>query len=191
MRKLSVIGIAIGLAFSAGAMAQSMSKDQYQSDKDGINASYKSAIAACGSFSGNAKDICKAEASGKQSIAKADLDARYKPSVDATYKVRVAQADADYSVAKERCDDKAGNKKDVCVKEAKANSVAAKADAKAWMKTANADNAASDKGNEARKDATSDKRDADYAVAREKCDAFASDAKDKCVNSAKVKFGKS
>lgn len=128
---ISAIAIAIGLAFSSGAMAQTMSKDEYKSAKDGIAAEYKSAKAACGSLSGNAKDICKAEASGKEKVAKAELEAKYKPSVDARYKVRVAKADADYALAKEKCDDLAGNVTDVCVKEAKAVAVAAKADAKA------------------------------------------------------------
>jgi len=57
---------------------------------------------------------------GKEKVAKAELEARYKPSEKNRYQARVAQADADYSVAKEKCDDKAGNEKDVCVKEAKA-----------------------------------------------------------------------
>jgi hypothetical protein len=65
---INAIAIAIGLAFSAGVMAQTMSKDEYKSAKDGIAAEYKSAKAACGSFSGNAKDICQAEASGKEKV---------------------------------------------------------------------------------------------------------------------------
>src|SRR5688572_28290503 len=99
---INVIAIAIGLAFTTGAMAQNMSKEQYKSGKDSIAAEYKSANAACGSLSGNAKDICKAEASGKEKVSLSMLDAENKPSVDASYKVRVARADADYSVAKER-----------------------------------------------------------------------------------------
>jgi hypothetical protein len=173
------IAAAIALAFSAGAAAQSMSRDQYRSGMDGIADSYKSAKAACDSFSANAKDICRAGASGKESIARAELEARYKPSEDASYNVRVARAEADYSVARQKCDDSAGNVKDVCVKEAIANAVAAKADAKAQMKTA-----------DARKDAASDKRDADYAVAKEKCDAFAGEVKTSCMNDAKARFGK-
>jgi len=97
---INTIAIAIGLAISAGAIAQTMSKVEYKSAKDGIAAEYKSAMAACGSLSGNAKDICQAEASGQQSVAKAELDAKYKPSVNAIYKVRVARADADYAVAR-------------------------------------------------------------------------------------------
>ena len=127
---LNAIAIAIGLAFCAGAMADSMPKE-YQSGKDSIAAEYKSAKAACGSLSGNANDICKAAAGGTEKVAKAELEARYRPSEDASYNVRVARADADYAVASERCDDKAGNVKDVCVKRAQAAAVAAKADAKA------------------------------------------------------------
>jgi hypothetical protein len=92
---INAIAIAIGLAFSAGAMPQTVSKDEYKSAKDGIAAEYKSAKAACGSLAGNAKNICQAEASGKEKVAKAELEAKYKPSVDASYKVRVARADAD------------------------------------------------------------------------------------------------
>ncbi len=199
---INAVAVAISLAFSAGAMSQNMSKEQYQRGKDNIAAQYKSSSATCGSLSGNAKDICKVEASGNEKIAKAELEAEYKPSVDARYKARVARADANYAVAKEKCDDMAGNVKDVCLKEANAASVAAKADAKARMTTDNANekaaatsakanNKASDAGAAARKDAASDKRDADYVVAKEKCDAFASDAKTNCLNEAKVRFGKS
>ena len=198
---INAIAMAIGLAFSAGAMAQTMSKDEYKSAKDGIAAEYKSAKAACGSLAGNAKDICKAEASGNEKVAKAELEAKYKPSVEARYKVRVARANADYAVAREKCDDAAGNVKNVCVKEAKVAAVAAKADAKAQMKSANANETAAEtsakasskareQGADARQDAASDKRDADYAVAKEKCDAFAGDAKTNCLNEAKARFGK-
>jgi hypothetical protein len=160
-------------------MAQSMSRDQYRSGMDGIAASYKSAKAACDSYSANARDICKAEASGREGIARAEQEARYKPSEDTSYNVRVARAEADYSVSRARCDDKAGNVKDVCVKEAISAAVAAKADAKAQMKSA-----------DARNDAATDKRDAAYAVAKEKCDGFAGDAKSNCMVEAKARFGK-
>jgi len=199
---ISAIAVAIGLAFSAGAMAQSMSKDEYKVHKESIAAQYESAKTGCDSFAGNAKDVCIAEAKGKEKVAKAQLNANYKPSEDATYKVRVARADAAQAVAKQKCDDKAGNVKDICVKEASAAAVAAKADALAQMKTAkanekaaeissNANSKADEKGADARKDAASDKRDADYAVAKEKCDAFASEAKNNCLNEAKARFGKS
>src|SRR5688572_9263548 len=104
MNKFTIhaIALALGLAFSAGTMAETMSKDQYKSVQDKIAIDYKSAKVACGAFSSNAKDICQAEAGGREKIAKAELEARYKPSVNATYKVSVAKADAAYSLAKEK-----------------------------------------------------------------------------------------
>jgi uncharacterized membrane protein YqiK len=197
---ISVIVLAIGLAFSAGAMAESMTKNQYKSDVKSIESEYKVDKAGCDSFARNAKDICVAEAKGKQSVAKADLEANYKPSIKTRYDARVAKAEADYSVAIEKCDDKAGNDKDVCVKEAKATKVHQIADAKVQTKTSKANAAANEESADAKanatekkadahKDAATDKRDADYAVAKEKCESMAGGAKDQCMNNAKVRFG--
>jgi hypothetical protein len=204
MNKLAstAMAVSIGLAFSLGAIAQTMSEAQYQSGKERIAADYRSSEAACGSLSGNAKDICKAEAAGTDKVARAQLDAKFQPSPEANFKLSVARADKDFAVAKEKCDDKAGNVKDVCLKEAKAAAVTAKADAKAQMKTANANaqaartsaeanSEAGEKGAAARKNAASAKRDADYAVAKEKCDAFAGDAKSTCLSEAKARFDRS
>jgi len=204
MNKLhvSAIAAALGLAFCTVAVAESMSKEQYKTGKREISAAYKSDVSACKSMSGNARDICKASAGGKQNVALAELDAEYKPSPKAHYKARVARAEADYAVAREQCDDKAGNVKDVCVEEAKANAVAAKSAAEAQLKTtkanekaaetsAEANKEASEQSREARKDAAADKRDADYAVAKERCDSLASDARIECIDKAKARFGKS
>ena len=140
MNKFSVhaIAVAIGLVFSVGATAQSMSKADYKSAKDGIAADYKSAKTACASMAGNAKDICQAEAKGKEKVAKAELEQRHAPSNNNRYAVSIAKANADYSVAKEKCDDRSGNDKMACVKEAKAAESRATADAKAELKPAHA-----------------------------------------------------
>ena len=197
---INVIAIALGLAFSGASMAEGMSKTDYQAAKDKITAQYKVDKAACDSMSGNKKDICVEEAKGNEKVAKAELEATYKPSREHRYDVSVAKAEAAYAVAKERCDDMAGNAKDVCVKEAKAAEVTAKADAKAQMKTSDAKaeadeksgearSKASEQASDARKDATADKREAEYKVAKEKCDAFAGNAKDDCLMKAKTQFG--
>src|SRR5450830_1874432 len=111
----SIIALAISLTFSASAMSQSLSKTDYAAAKDKIAAEYKTEKAACGSLSGNAKDSCVAERKGKEKVAKAELEASYKPSIKTRYEAHVAKAEADYSVAKERCDDLTGNAKDVCL----------------------------------------------------------------------------
>jgi len=171
--------IAIGVAFSVGAMAEKMSKTEYQAEKDAIFAEYKVARSACSSLSGNANDICEVDAKGRDKVAKAELEANYKPSIKHSYAVSIAKAEATYAMSREKCDDMSGNPKDVCVQEAKAAEASAKADAKAQMKisdanvtanmkTADARMKAREVSSEARKDAKMDKADASYSLAKEK-----------------------
>jgi len=78
---ISGIAIAIALAFSAsGVAAQTMLKDEYKAAQNRIATEYNSSKAGCGALSANAKDVCIAEAKGKDKVAKAELEARYKPS---------------------------------------------------------------------------------------------------------------
>jgi len=195
----SILAMAVGLALSTGAAA--MSKDEHKQAKERIEAEYKADKAACDSASGNAKDICREQAKGKEHVAKAVLEAGYKPTRKSTYDVRVAKADAEYAVAKEKCDDQNGHAKDVCLKEAKAAHVAAKADAQASLKTADAKHTAKEETAEARakssekigdanKEAAADKRDAELKLALTKCDALAGAAKETCTSDAKARYGK-
>ena len=153
---------------------------QYKMDKD-----------ACSSRSGNAKDICLAEATGKEKIAKADAEVAYNNTPKAREDARVTRADAIYNVAKEKCDELSGNPKDVCVKEADAALVKAKADAKVDRVVGDTRKDAAAKQADASKEANAAKREAEYKVAIEKCDAFAGPTKDTCVSNAKAQFGKS
>lgn len=190
------------LAWNLGAMAETMPKADYQTNRDRLAVEHQSAKEGCNSMSGNARDICIAEANGQNRIALTELEAAYKPTAKNNAEVGAARAEAQYAVAVERCDDLAGNAKDVCVKEAKAAEVGAKADLKAHKKsreagkvaegkTGAAQDKARQKSSDAREDASEDKRDAGYEVAKEKCDAFSGNAKDLCIDKAKLKFGKS
>jgi hypothetical protein len=118
---IRLITVAIALTLSAGAMAQIMSRNQYKVGKNAIAVDYKTAKASCESLSGNAKDICQADAGGKEKVAKAELRARYKPSEHASFKLRVARANADYALAKEKCGALAGEAQRNCVKDAQSN----------------------------------------------------------------------
>ncbi len=135
---ISAIVLAISLAYSVNVMAQTMSKAEYKAAEQSIMTEYKSAKATCGSLTANAKDICIAEAKGKEMVAKAELEARHKPSHKASHEVSVAKAEADYAVAKERCDDKTGSDKDACMKAAKTALESAKTDANAQLQTSKA-----------------------------------------------------
>lgn len=189
-----------GLGFSGAGFAQTnapkpnstpMSKDTYTLAIKTADDQYKVDKDACGSMSANTKDICQAEAKGKEKVAKADAEAAYKNTPKTREAARVAHAQAQYDVAAEKCDDQAGNTKDVCIKEAKADLVKGKADAKVDRVVSDTRKTASTKQAEVRKDAREDKRDAEYKVAIEKCDALAGTTKDTCVGSAKAQFGKS
>lgn len=197
---LAALSGAVCLCFSTAAFSAPMTKAEYQTAKDTISTQYKSDKTACDGMTGNAKDICKEEAKGREKVARAELEARYEPSAKHDRDVRMAKADAAYEVAKEKCDDATGNAKDVCRKEAKAAYVSAKADAKAAEKTSDANATARDKTSDAnatardkvssaRKDAATEKRDAAYAVAKEKCDALSGDPKDACIKDAKARYG--
>jgi len=168
-----------------------ISKDAYDQTVKNADAQSKMDKDACAPRSGNAKDICLAEANGKEKVAKADAEAAYKNTPMEREGARVTRAEATYNVAKEKCDDLSGNPKDVCVKEADAALVKAKADAKVDRVAADARQDAVTKQADARKDANTVKRDADYKVAIEKCDALAGSAKDSCVSNAKGQYGKS
>jgi hypothetical protein len=180
---LSTTVLAVSLVFSVNAMAENMSRDQYKSQGMNIESEYKSAMAACDSFAGNANDICVAEAKGKKNVSKAELKNNFKPSNKSRYGLRIAKADAEYSVAAEKCDDKAGNVKDVCLKEARTVQIHQITDAKVKAKTMKAKA-------DANEDANTEKNDADYAVAKDKCDALAGSTKSTCNDDAKARFGK-
>jgi hypothetical protein len=185
-----MIVLAVLAAFTTAASAGNLSKDEYKAGKDKIAAELKAEKQSCDSMNGNAKDICIAEANGKEKAAKAELEARHKNTAKAHYEARIAKAEADYGVAKEKCDDLSGNQKDVCLKEAKAAETRAKADAKAGQRTSQLNNSYGEKRQDIRADAGADKRDANYAVAKEKCDSYSGDAKDQCMNDVKRRYGK-
>lgn len=177
---------ATGAAFAASGM----SKDQYKAGKDRIEAQYKTDKSACEGMKGNAKDVCNTEAKGKEKVAKAELQARYKPGAKADEKVKDAQADAQYGVAKEKCDDFKRADRKVCDQQAKAARTTVKDQAKA-------DRVAGQKGStsqaafRARENARHGESDAQYAVAKAQCDSLKGDAKDKCTADARRNFNKS
>ena len=199
---MTALFITAGLSIAGAGSAQTyvakntspstpMTKDNYAMAKKDADAQYKIDKEACSSLSANAKDICVAEAKGKDNAAKADAEALYTHTPKARESARVAHAQATYDVSIEKCDDLAGNRKDVCVKEAKAAFVRAKADAKVDRVAVDTRKDATEKQAEATKEANADKRDADYKVAIEKCDALAGTTKDACVSNAKAQYGKS
>lgn len=82
-------------------------------------ARYKLAKEMCDDKSGNAKDVCVAEAKAEHDKAKADLKAN-KAVSQAESDALEAKLKADYKVASARCDALSGHAKDSCQASAKA-----------------------------------------------------------------------
>lgn len=125
-----LVAFGLGAAGNAAADVGGMDKDDYKFAENQIAAQYKADRKACTRLKGNAKDICVAQAKGKEGVARARLEAQYEPSPEAERVVKDTQADADYAIAKERCDDAKGRLKKACRQEAEATHEAAVRQAK-------------------------------------------------------------
>ena len=132
--KLMTLAAAVALALAGGAYAADdnakVDRKAMKAEKDKIEATYKADKANCKNMKGNAKDVCEADAKGKENVAKAELEQKYQPSAAHERKVDEAKAEHEYKVAKEKCDDQKGKEKSACEKEAKAQHDRAKADIK-------------------------------------------------------------
>jgi phage-related minor tail protein len=184
--KLIIVSIAAALAWPG--LGHALTKAERDAEVKRLDADYDSAKKRCDGLSGNAKDICMAQAKGVRNVGKADLEAREKGTPKARYDARIARADADYDVAKEKCDEYAGNSKDVCMKDAKVAMTRAKADARVERERLEANKRSMDRTAEVRRDTGNEVRDAEYQAAVERCDPFSGEAKDRCVADAKARF---
>ena len=176
---LALISLPCLLATQA-ASAANISRTDYVASKSRIADDYKADKKNCASNTGNALDICQAQAKSKDKVALAELEFSYTGKRSDQDKILSVKADMAYDVAREECDDKAGNDKSICITQAKAVKTKAMTDLKMGQRIG-----------DARTDARQDKRDADYKVASEKCDALAGNAKTACMTDAKARAGKS
>ena len=128
----NTLGIVMAvLAFAcAPAMGASMSKQDYKAAKKRIAEEYLAERQKCGVRYGNALDLCVAHAHAARDVAKAELEAAYKPKPRAYYNAAIARAKSGYTVAKEECDYKRGAEKKTCRKDAKVAFDRARAEAK-------------------------------------------------------------
>ncbi|MES2500219.1 MAG: hypothetical protein V4605_07135 [Pseudomonadota bacterium] len=121
------------VAFNSAAMAENMSKSQYQRLENNLETRYESAQERCDALKNNAKDICMIEAKGRRDVSKAALKASFEPTLQNEVDVRIAVAEADYAVAVEVCDD--SKDKSLCKQQALEIKDKAIANARAVRKT--------------------------------------------------------
>ena len=119
------------LAFACGsALAAGMTKEDYKAAKERVAAEYQAERQKCGARHGNAADLCIAHAHGARDVAKAELEAAYKPSPRTNFVAAIARARSAYVIAKEECDFQTGRARKACVNDADASLDEAKAEAK-------------------------------------------------------------
>jgi hypothetical protein len=125
-----LLACAGGAAQAAGEANATLTRDQASAEHDRVEATYKADKEACKKMDGNAKDICEAEAKGKEQVANAEIDYTRSGKDSDRMKIAETRAKADYAIAKERCEDRPKAEQSVCKKEAKAAEKAAIANAK-------------------------------------------------------------
>lgn len=165
-----------------------MTRADYQKARERIRTELKTRQSQCSGLAANARDVCRVQARGAERVARADLEALYRPSDQAHFKAQVVRAEAAHEVARKKCDDLADPARKVCQKDAKGVHVRAVEDAKVAQVQARPGDTPAAKNAavaEALKHATAERRKADFDAAIERCSALAADLQAKCVDDAK------
>ena len=145
MRKALGFVIA-GLALACGAAtAAQMTRAEYKAAKKDIEAAYEAERQKCAVRYGTGAKICIAHAHGDRDVAKAELEAKYKPSPRTDYDAAIARAKANYANAKAECGERQPVARKACITEARNSLAAAKAEAVAARKENRAEEAAKPK----------------------------------------------
>ncbi len=171
--------ILLSLAMLGSAQAQHLTKADLEARKERIAATYQVDKTACKQHTGNAADVCKAEAKARKKVAEAELDLANSGRADDRTRMLEVKAKTAYDVAEEKCDDQAGQAKDLCQREAKSARDKALADARMDKEIRHS-----------RRDADEHKMDADHKLAAEKCDALRGTSKSECLQAADRQFGR-
>lgn len=97
-----------------------LTQQRFEALKKRIEAQHDADRRACRRFEGARRDVCEAQAKGKEDAAKAKLEARYKGTPDAILQAKEVTAEANYKVARKKCSALKGKAEDRCVDAAKA-----------------------------------------------------------------------
>ncbi len=97
-----------------------LTQQDYRAAKLRIEAQLEADRKLCASLKGDKREVCDAQAKGREKAEKAKLEARYKPSPDTVAEAKIATAEANYEVARAKCELLKGKAEKRCEKEAKA-----------------------------------------------------------------------
>jgi hypothetical protein len=97
-----------------------LTKEAYEKAEAAIHAQHAADKKACERVKAEAKDLCQAQAEGRQKAERAGLEARYRRTPEASLEARNVTAEANYEVDKEKCELMKRKLRKKCLKEAKA-----------------------------------------------------------------------
>jgi hypothetical protein len=97
-----------------------LTKEGYEKAKAAIQAQHAADSKACKRVKAATKDLCEAQAEGRQKAERAALEARYQRTPEASLEARNVTAEANYEVAQERCELMKRTLRKKCLQEAKA-----------------------------------------------------------------------
>ena len=124
------LAVLVAAAVFGAAQAGTMSRDDYRGARARIDAEYRDARAACDRLVDRGREVCRAEAAGKERVARAELEFNRSGDPDDALRLALARADARYDVARERCAARTGTDRSTCESDAKAQHAKAVADAR-------------------------------------------------------------
>lgn len=118
-------------ALSAPAVAAPgvLRESDYRDQHARIDAIHREAMAYCAVLSGNTRDVCVAEADGKQRVARAELEAAHRPSAARTHAASVATLESQFTADMKRCDGREEDERPSCRERVRAERLTAQAGA--------------------------------------------------------------
>jgi len=122
---------AVGIGASLESPRSLMTRQDYAEAQKAADSETRSALAQCRSLEGAAKALCRATARADEHVRKAELEARYRGTVESESEVRLAKVRAAFDVARARCNERTGEARSTCLTSARTERARALAEARA------------------------------------------------------------
>jgi len=122
----TILGFLVAVVAAAGIGAtfdsprSLMTRQDYAQARAVVETQTRNAFAHCRALEGRERQLCRAHARGDGRVRKAELESRYRGTVEAAADGRLAKARAAFELARVRCNDRAGEEKSSCLSAARA-----------------------------------------------------------------------
>lgn len=119
MISAGVVALAGATAFGIGASVSStpsmMSRSDYEAARTAIAVESRELNAICDTQRGTPRQVCLTETRGREQILLAELESRYRGTVNAGRDAAMVRVRARFDIERSRCSAYAGFKRDTCV----------------------------------------------------------------------------